>query len=128
MEQVLPPGQSAVLDWPVAFLFPCVHPAALPDGTASVPGWRVGPPSGDPAAEITYEAGFGGPFTASRSLVTEQRMATYLQGDPMRDAAQLYRWTPVVPLDSPIPTVTDRTVAGWHRDGHARVPGLDPVG
>jgi hypothetical protein len=128
MEQVLPRGATAILDWPVAFLFPCVHPAALPDGTAQLPGWRIGPAAGDQAADITYAAGFGGPFTASRLLVTQQRMATYLQGDPLRDGTTLYRWTPVVPLAAPQPTVTERTVAGWHRDGHARVPGLDRVG
>jgi arabinosyltransferase A/arabinosyltransferase B/arabinosyltransferase C len=55
-------------------------------------------------------------------------MATYLHGDPLRDGTTLYRWTPVVPLAAPQPTVTERTVTGWHRDGHARVPGLDPVG
>jgi hypothetical protein len=128
MEQVLPPGDTAILDWPVAFLFPCVHPAELPDGTAQLPGWRISPPAGDPAAQITYAAGFGGPFTAARLLVTEQRMALYLQGSPLRDTAQLIRWTPVVPMVVPTPTVTERSVAGWHRDGHARVPGLDPVG
>jgi hypothetical protein len=112
----------------VAFLFPCVHPAELPDGTAQLPGWRVGPPAGDPSAGITYAAGFGGPFTASRLLVTQQRMATYLPGDPTRDGATLYRWTPVVPLSAPQPAVTERSVSGWQRDGHARVPGLDPVG
>ncbi len=41
---VLPPGEDAVLDWPVAFQFPCLRPAALALGTASVPGWRVAPP------------------------------------------------------------------------------------
>ena len=55
-------------------------------------------------------------------------MALYLRGEPLRDTAQLIRWTPVVPLVQPRPTVTERTVPGWYRDGHARVPGLDPVG
>lgn len=128
MEQVLAPGETAILDWPVAFLFPCVHPAELPDGTAPVPGWRVGPPAADPSAGITYSPGFGGPFAGPRLLVTEQRMPTYLRGDPLRDAVQLYRWTPLVPMAAPRPTVTERTVTGWHRDGHARVPGQDPVG
>jgi hypothetical protein len=54
-------------------------------------------------------------------------MATYLTGDPTRDAAELYRWIPLEPLTRPQPVVTDRTVSGWHRDGHARVPGLDRV-
>jgi arabinosyltransferase A/arabinosyltransferase B/arabinosyltransferase C len=55
-------------------------------------------------------------------------MATYLQGDPMRDAAQLYRWVPITALAAPEPVIAGRSVAGWHADGHARVPGLDPVG
>lgn len=128
MTELLPPGSTALLDWPVAFLFPCLRPAPLPDGTASLPQWRVAPPAGDPAAGITYAAGFGGPYTASRLLVTEQRMATYLRGAPLSDTAQLLRWTPVTPLATPAPTITDRTVPGWQREGHARVPGLDPVG
>ncbi|WP_433557477.1 arabinosyltransferase domain-containing protein [Pseudonocardia xinjiangensis] len=125
---ILPPGSTAILDWPVAFLFPCITPEPLPLGTAALAKWRVGPPASDPSGLITYAPGFGGPFAAPRQLVTEQRMATYLHGDPTRDAAQLYRWSPLVPLVQPAPVVTDETVSGWHRDGHARVPGLDPVG
>ncbi|WP_308257446.1 arabinosyltransferase domain-containing protein [Pseudonocardia lacus] len=128
MSELIPASEAAVLDWPVAFLFPCVRPAALPDGTAQVPGWRIGPPAADPAAGITYSPGFGGPFAAPRLLVTEQRMPTYLTGAPLRDAVQVYRWTPSERLATPRPTVVERTVSGWHRDGHARVPGLDPVG
>lgn len=128
MTEVLPDGSTAILDWPVAFVFPCLRPEPLPLGTAALARWRVGPPAADPAAGITYAPGFGGPFAAPRLLVTEQRMATYLRGDPLRDAAQLYRWVPNGPLARPGPAVTDRTVAGWERSGHARVPGLDPVG
>ena len=47
-----------------------------------------------PVRRHHLRAGFGGPFTASRLLVTQQRMATYLQGDPTRDGATLYRWVP----------------------------------
>jgi hypothetical protein len=127
MDDVLPPGSTAVLDWPVTFVFPCLTPAPLPLGTASVPQWRVGPPQDDPAAKITYSPGFGGPFVAPRQLVTEQRMATYLRGDPQRDAGQLYRWLPITPLAHPAPTVIEVDVAGWASEGHARVPGLDRV-
>ena len=40
-------------------------------------------------------------------------MATYLAGDPIREAAQLRRWVPVEPLRRPAPTVVEREVAGW---------------
>ncbi len=128
METLLPPGSSAVLDWPVAFLFGCITPAALPLGTADLPQWEVGTPASDPSAGITYAPTFGGPFAAPRLLVTERRMPTYLAGDPTRDAAQLYRWVPLTDLARPRPVVADQTVMGWHADGRTRVPGLDPVG
>ena len=127
MSQLLPPGSSAILDWPVAFLFACLTPAPLPPGRAALADWRVGPPAADTSAGITYQPRTGGPFAAPRLLITEQRMATYLTGDPLRDPAQLYRWVPIGSLARPEPSVTARTVPGWHRDGHARVPGIDPV-
>jgi hypothetical protein len=127
MDDLLPPGSTALLDWPVTFLFACLTPAPLPLGTASTPEWRVAPPQEDPSAEITYSPGFGGPFAASRQLVTERRMATYLRGDPERDPGQLYRWLPIGPLSHPTPAVTVHDVGGWVSEGHARVPGLDVV-
>ncbi len=128
MTEVVPPGSPAVLDWPVAFVFPCLAPAPLALGSADLPTWRVAPPAADPAAGITYDPAFGGPFAAPRLLVTEQRMATYLDGDPLRDAAQVVRWTPVQPLARPEPVITSEAVPGWARNGSARVPGLDTVG
>jgi hypothetical protein len=128
MTDLLPPGTSALLDWPVAFLFPCLTPEPLPVGTAALPRWRVGPPADNTETHITYQPQYGGPFVAPRLLITERRMPTYLAGDPLRDAGQLYRWLPTGPLARPEPVVTWHTVAGWHQDGHPRVPGIDPVG
>jgi hypothetical protein len=125
---VLPPGGTAILDWPVAFQFPCLHPAPLPLGTASRPLWRVAPPGVGEDAGITYRPSFGGPFAGPRLLVTEQRLATYLAGDPVREAAQLRRWVPAEPLRELVPTVVLRERAGWTSAGHARVPERDPTG
>jgi hypothetical protein len=127
MTHLLPPGSNALLDWPIAFLFPCLRPEALPLGTAAVPEWRVGPPADDTETHITYLSEYGGPFVGPRLLVTEQRMPTYLAGDPLRDAAQVYQWVPIRPLARHEPVVTDRTVTGWHHEGHTRIPGIDPV-
>ena len=127
MTAVLPPGSTAILDWPVAFLFPCLLPAPLPLGTAGLPRWRVAPPPEDSAAEITYTPAVGGPFAGPRLLVSEVWMATYLRGEPLREAVQLVRWVPVVPLEEPAPQVTSTTVPGWRSEGHARVPGRDPA-
>jgi arabinosyltransferase A/arabinosyltransferase B/arabinosyltransferase C len=128
LEQLLPRGTEAILDWPVAFVFPCLTPAPLPLGTTALPQWRVAPPQSDDAAAITYAPGFGGPFAAARTLVTEQRMAGYLDGDPLRDPAQVYRWVPRRPYAALTPQVTDVAVSGWATTGRARVPGPDPVG
>lgn len=127
MTDLLPPGTPAILDWPVAFVFGCLTPAPLPQGTASVPQWRVGTEQSSDAAGITYAPAFGGPFAGPRLLVTQHRMATYLDGDPSRDAAQLYRWTPR-PATPLTPRVTAETVPGWAGDGRTEVPGLDPPG
>ncbi|WP_344425144.1 arabinosyltransferase domain-containing protein [Pseudonocardia ailaonensis] len=128
MDQLLPRGTEAILDWPVAFVFGCLTPAPLPDGTTALPQWRVAPPQADNSGAVTYAPSFGGPFAAARLLVTEQRMATYLDGDPTRDAAQVYRWVPREPLATAQPQVSERTVSGWSETGRTRVPGLDPVG
>jgi hypothetical protein len=122
MAQVLPRGTRALLDWPVAFVFPCLDPEPLPPGTASLPQWRVAPPTDDPSAEITYTPGLGGPFAGPRLLVTQRRMPTYLRDDPARDGVQLYRWDPVEPMRTLTPTVRD--TANVPDAGHLRVPQL----
>lgn len=128
MTELLPPGSSAVLDWPVAFLFPCLDPEPLRLGTAPLPEWRVAPPLDDTETHITYRPEFGGPFVAPRLLITERRMPTYLAGDPLRDAGQVYRWVPTTPLARPEPAVAWHPVTGWQQNGHPRIPGIDPVG
>ena len=122
MTQVLPRGTRALLDWPVAFVFPCLDPEPLPPGTASLPQWRVAPPADDPSAEITYTPGLGGPFAGPRLLVTQRRMPTYLRDDPVRDGVQLYRWEPVEPMRTLTPTVRDAADAA-----DARPPARTPV-
>ena len=120
MTEVLPRGTRAILDWPVAFAFPCLTPEPLPPGTAALAQWRVAPPADDPSAAITYTPGLGGPFAGPRLLVTQRRMPTYLRGDPTRDGVQLYRWVPVTPLRTLTPTVRDD--ADRADPGHLRVP------
>jgi arabinosyltransferase A/arabinosyltransferase B/arabinosyltransferase C len=122
MLDVLPPGTRAILDWPVAFVFPCLTPEPLPAGTAALAQWRVAPPADDPSAAITYTPGLGGPFAGPRLLVTQRRMPTYLRDDPTRDGAQLYRWEPVTPLRTLTPTV--REDADPPGPGRLRVPEL----
>ncbi len=123
MTQVLPRGTRAVLDWPVALAFPCLHPAPLPPGRAGLASWRVAPPPDDASAVITYTPGLGGPLATARLLVTEHRMPTYLRDDLVRDTPQLLRWDPVVPLATPTPRVHDAVTASSVT--HLRVPRLN---
>jgi arabinosyltransferase A/arabinosyltransferase B/arabinosyltransferase C len=122
MTEVLPPGTRAILDWPVAFVFPCLRPEPLPPGTAALAQWRVAPPADDPSALITYTPGLGGPFAGPRLLVQQRRMPLYLRGDPTRDPVTLYRWEPVMPLRALTPTVRDD--ADLPDPGRLRVPEL----
>ena len=87
MTQVLPRGTRAILDWPVAFVFPCLTPEPLPPGTAASRGGGSRRPRTTRRPTITYTPGLGGPFATARVLVTEHRMPTYLRGDPTRDGA-----------------------------------------
>ncbi|GAA4801239.1 arabinosyltransferase domain-containing protein [Actinomycetospora chlora] len=122
---VVPPGSTALVDWPVAFPFPCLRPPALTGGTAGVPPWRITPPDLSGAGEIAVAPSTGGPFLTPRLLVDEVRLPVYLDGEPTRDAIGLARWVPRLPLGTLTPQVGDETVAGWTRTGRASVPVLD---
>jgi hypothetical protein len=124
-DDVVPPGSTALVDWPVAFVFPCLRPPALTGGTAGVPSWRVTPPGLSDAGEIAVAPTTGGPFLTPRLLVDEVRLPVYLDGDPTRDAVGLARWVPRLPLGALAPQVGEETVAGWARTGRASVPVLD---
>lgn len=124
MSAVLPPGTPALMTWQVGFPFPCLRPAALPDGTAEVPPWRIGPTIGDDTGEITTPDK-GGPFATARTLVREKHLPVYLRGEPLRHVVEVYRWIPVESLNHPVPEISDRTVPGWYKQGRATVPGLD---
>ncbi|MDQ4020071.1 MAG: arabinosyltransferase domain-containing protein [Actinomycetota bacterium] len=128
MNDQLPPGTTALVDWPVAFLFPCITFAALPPGTAELPPWRIAPPSYDEASGgIAYAPQTGGPFVAPRLLVREERVPVYLHNDLLRDVAELKRWVPISELERPGVEVRSTVEPGWERLGRVTVPGLDPV-
>jgi hypothetical protein len=124
-DDVVPPGSTALVDWPVAFVFPCLRLPALTAGTAGIPSWRVTPPGLSGDGEIAVAPTTGGPFLTPRLLVDEVRIPVYLDGEPTRDAAGLARWVPRRPLGALTPQVGEETVAGWARTGRATVPVLD---
>lgn len=124
-DDVVPPGSTALADWPVAFVFPCLRTPAVASGTAELPTWRLVAPGESDAGEIEVAPTTGGPFMTGRLLVDEQRFPVYLDGDPTRDAVGLARWRPRLPLGALTPQVGTETVAGWASVGRATVPVLD---
>jgi arabinosyltransferase A/arabinosyltransferase B/arabinosyltransferase C len=124
MSRMLPPGTEAVVDWPVAFLYPCLTIAGTPDGTAALPSWRVSTPSSDDSGDIAITPRTGGPFVTPRTLVRVHRLPVYLDGDPLRDVVTLYRWQLLTAFDSPEITRHREVVPGWHHQGHLHIPGL----
>jgi arabinosyltransferase A/arabinosyltransferase B/arabinosyltransferase C len=122
MHDVVPPATEAVVDWPVAFLYPCLRIAGTPEGTAMLPRWRVSTPAYDSSGYIVSTPELGGPFATPRALVQADQLAVYLQGDPMRDVATLYRWTPVTTLRTPAISRSSEIRWGWQHSGHLDVP------
>lgn len=122
MHDVVPPATEAVVDWPVAFLYPCLRIAGTPEGTAMLPRWRVSTPAYDSSGYIVSAPELGGPFATPRALVQADQLAVYLQGDPMRDVATLYRWTPLTTLGTPRMSRISEIRWGWQHSGHLHVP------
>lgn len=123
LTQLLPKDTTVMLDWPVAFHYPCLRMPKLADGAAELPRWRIATPSyDDESSEITYAPPTGGPFSTARMLVTEQRMPLYLRGDPLVDLGRLYRWVPVTGLTQPARTRMSLTVPGWEQGPGVLIP------
>jgi hypothetical protein len=123
MHALLPPGTEAVVDWPVAFLYPCLQIAGTPQGIATLPRWRVSTPTFDDAGDIAIAPHLGGPFITARALVRVERLPVYLDGDPMRDSATLYRRRPVTAFSNPKISRVREVSWGWQYRGHLHAPG-----
>jgi hypothetical protein len=125
MNTVLPPGTEAVVDWPVAFMYPCLKIAGTPNGTAALPQWRVGTPSSDKSGDIITAPQTGGPFTTARSLVRAIRIPVYLNADPLRDILTISRWQPLTSFSRPDISHGSEVIDGWRHHGHLHVPPLN---
>jgi arabinosyltransferase A/arabinosyltransferase B/arabinosyltransferase C len=125
LASLLPHHSAALLDWPLAFWFPCLQMAALRDGAAQLPRWRLAPPRFDDSGAIMIEPKSGGPFATTRMLVRQEQVPIYLVGDMLRDVITLYRWTPITRFASPSIHVRDETVSGFKRAGPITVPGVN---
>ncbi|MGY1772969.1 arabinosyltransferase domain-containing protein [Blastococcus sp. SYSU D00813] len=108
-DQVLPADVPSIVDWPVAFVFPCQRQATQVGGTTDVPGWRIA--SLDNAGDIVVSQAVGGPYAPARSLVTQVQVPVYLDARPMERPVRLFRWEPRLELDEPRVSVRTREVS-----------------
>lgn len=87
----------ALIDWEVAFQFPCQRPYSHYAGVAEMPRWRITP---DRASLLnntnTWQATkFGGPLGITEGLTSSDAVATYMKDDWARDWGNLERLTPL---------------------------------
>ncbi len=111
-QDVVDPGTPALVDWPVAFVFPCQSPAVQQNGLTDVPEWRISPDPAD-AGDIVVQEELGGPYAPARSLVDQEQVPVYLPDRPLERPVSLYAWEPRTELAEPVRRITTETVAGW---------------
>ncbi len=112
---VVDPGSPVLVDWPVAFVFPCQTLSVQSEGVTDVPDWRISPALPSDAGDIAIAGFVGGPYTAARSLVDQVEVPVYQDGRPLDRPVTLFSWRSRVDVTDPGRDVSDRTVAGWTR-------------
>ena len=112
---VVDPRSPALVDWPVAFVFPCQELSAQRDGLTEVPDWRISPAAPNDAGDIIVQITLGGPYAPARTLVDQEQVPVYVTGRPLETPVSLYAWERRVELAEPVSRITTGTVAGWAR-------------
>ena len=112
---VVDPGTPALVDWPVAFVFPCQELSAQRNGRTDVPDWRISPAAPNDAGDIIVQISLGGPYAPARTLVDQEQVPVYVTGRPLERPISLYTWRPRDELAEPATRITPVTVAGWTR-------------
>ncbi len=112
---VVDPASPALVDWPVAFVFPCQELSVQRNGLTDVPDWRISPAAPNDAGDIAVTITLGGPYAPARTLVDQQQVPVYVTGRPLERPVSLYAWQPRTELAEPATRVTSETVSGWAR-------------
>jgi arabinosyltransferase A/arabinosyltransferase B/arabinosyltransferase C len=112
---VVPATQPALVDWPVAAVFPCQELGVQAGGLTDVPGWRIAAARPSDAGDIIVAGFVGGPYAEARSLVDQVEYPVYLDARPLERPVTLYRWTPRVDLTAPVERTSEQTVSSWSR-------------
>jgi arabinosyltransferase A/arabinosyltransferase B/arabinosyltransferase C len=110
---VVDPASPALVDWPVAFVFPCHEIGVQENGITDVPRWRIAPALPSDAGDIVVADFVGGPYTSARTLVDQVQLPVYQEARPLERPITLYSWRPRFELAQPQRGVTVGTVVGW---------------
>ncbi|MFT4125579.1 MAG: arabinosyltransferase domain-containing protein [Gordonia sp. (in: high G+C Gram-positive bacteria)] len=105
-----------LLDWEVAFAFPCQRPAGVHGGILEVPRWRVTPDAeGERVNSRRWMAGdYGGPLGIVENLLRPTVLPSYLRNSWAKDWGALQRLTPLVDeTPAHLVVTTDRRSGLW---------------
>lgn len=125
MTELVGGSPPVFMDWPVGFVHPCVQPAAVRNGIAEIPGYRLLPDDRLTVQSENWSGAFaGGPLGWLDVVATERELPSYLEGAWDTDWGKL---TAIEPVDSDaeVPTVRTGTAvrSGWWSPGPLRSSG-----
>lgn len=104
------------MDWPAAFVYPCMNPVTSHDGISQVPAYRI------TAGTLASEAGIadnigGGPLGWIEEVASEPEVPSYLEGDSGQSWGQLMQIEPYTEGTTPHVETGEKTVWGWYSPG-----------
>jgi arabinosyltransferase C len=104
------------MDWPAAFVYPCMNPVLSHDGISQVPEYRI--TAGDLAPEADWANSVGGgPNGWLEEIASEPEVPSYLQGDPGQSWGQLMQIEPYTEGVAPHVLHGEKTEWGWSSPG-----------
>ncbi|KAA9148510.1 arabinosyltransferase [Amycolatopsis acidicola] len=104
------------MDWPAAFVYPCLNPVTSHDGISTVPAYRITAGTLAPEAGIADNIG-GGPLGWLEEVASEPEVPSYLDGDPGQSWGQLMQVEPYTEGVAPHVEHGEKTVWGWYSPG-----------
>ncbi len=105
------------MDWPAAFVYPCMNPVASHDGISQIPAYRI--TAGDLAAEAGVADNIGGgPNGWIEELANQPEVPSYLEGDQSgRSWGRLLQIEPYTDGVAPQVEHGTETMWGWQSPG-----------
>ncbi|MEQ3551190.1 arabinosyltransferase domain-containing protein [Pseudonocardia nematodicida] len=121
-------GRPGYLDWPTAFVHPCLRRFDVNAGIADVPAFRLLADTQQRSVGDEWgSASGGGPLGWTDMVAAERVLPTYLPGEWDFDWGQFRIYEPYVPNAVPAPVQRDqRTMWGWQQVGEIGAAPGDP--